>query len=160
MESELGKGSTLYLTVVMKQGRNLADSTSRGVVQACTLPEEQPMRLRILLAESNPGNQRLALRLFEKRGRCVILAANGREALEAAEKETYDWMLVAMQSPELDGFETTVAIRDQEKSTIVATCQSLLSLLAPLLEIWSSTSRQESTGASLYRLDPRNFTHS
>jgi Histidine kinase-, DNA gyrase B-, and HSP90-like ATPase/Response regulator receiver domain len=124
VESELGKGSTFYLTVVMKQGRKLADSTSGGVVQARTVPEEQPIRLRIFLAEGNPVNQRLALRLFEKRGHCVILAANGREALEAAEKETHDLMLVAMQLRELDGFETTVAIRDQEKSTIVATCQS------------------------------------
>jgi len=67
--------------------------------------------LRILLAEDNPVNQRLATRLLEKRGHHVAVAANGHEALEALEKGTFDLVLMDMQMPEMDGFEATAAIR-------------------------------------------------
>jgi two-component system sensor histidine kinase/response regulator len=68
-----------------------------------------------LLAEANPVNQRLAMRLLEKRGHRVRIAASGREALEAAEKGDYDLALMDLPLPELDGFEATAAIRDREK---------------------------------------------
>jgi two-component system, sensor histidine kinase and response regulator len=69
--------------------------------------------LRVLLAEDNAVNQRLATRLLEKRGHRVALAANGQEALDALEKEKFD--LVFMQMPEMDGLEATAAIREKEK---------------------------------------------
>ncbi|HEY2461009.1 MAG TPA: response regulator [Candidatus Acidoferrum sp.] len=71
--------------------------------------------LNILLAEDNPVNQRLATRLLEKRGHRVSLAANGREALEALEKGTFDLVLMDVQMPEMDGLEATAAIREKEK---------------------------------------------
>jgi CheY-like chemotaxis protein len=73
--------------------------------------------LRILLAEDNLVNQRLATRLLEKRGHFVVLAANGREAVTAFEKESFDLVLMDLQMPEMDGFEATAAIRAKEKST-------------------------------------------
>src|SRR5579864_5213054 len=73
--------------------------------------------LRVLLAEDNAVNQRLATRLLEKRGHRVMVAANGREALEALEKEAFDLVLMDVQMPEVDGLEATAAIREKEKAS-------------------------------------------
>jgi two-component system sensor histidine kinase/response regulator len=73
--------------------------------------------LRILLAEDNAVNQRLATRLLEKRGHRVMVAANGHEAIDAYAKETFDLVLMDVQMPEMDGFEATAAIREKEKAT-------------------------------------------
>jgi PAS domain S-box-containing protein len=68
-------------------------------------------RLRLLLAEDNAVNQKLATRLLEKRGHQVIVVGNGKEALAALEREHFDAVLMDVQMPEMDGFETTAAIR-------------------------------------------------
>ncbi len=73
--------------------------------------------LRVLLAEDNPVNQRLATRLLEKRGHRVAVAANGREALEALDKESFDLVFMDLQMPEVDGFEATAALREKEKGS-------------------------------------------
>ena len=78
---------------------------------------EPSSSLRILLAEDNLVNQRLATRLLEKRGHIVAVAANGREAVTAFEKESFDLVLMDLQMPEMDGFEATAAIREKEKVT-------------------------------------------
>jgi CheY-like chemotaxis protein len=72
---------------------------------------------RILLAEDNAVNRTLAIRLLEQRGYTVTVAANGREALAALEKEDFDAILMDLQMPELDGFEATGQIREKEKAT-------------------------------------------
>jgi two-component system sensor histidine kinase/response regulator len=73
--------------------------------------------LRVLLAEDNPVNQLLATRLLEKRGHRVAVAANGREALEALDKESFDLVFMDLQMPEVDGFEATAALREKEKGS-------------------------------------------
>ena len=73
--------------------------------------------LRILVAEDNPVNQQLALHLLERRGHSAIVAENGREALAAIEKNTFDLVLMDVQMPEMGGLEATRAIREKEKST-------------------------------------------
>jgi two-component system, sensor histidine kinase and response regulator len=81
-----------------------------------TLHEEKPS-FRILLAEDNVVNQVLAVRLLEKRGYSVVVAANGRAAVEALEKETFHLVLMDIQMPGMDEFEATAAIREAEKLT-------------------------------------------
>jgi CheY-like chemotaxis protein len=71
----------------------------------------------ILLAEDNLVNQTLAVRLLEKNGHTVTLARNGREALEALERQSYDLILMDVQMPEMNGWEATQAIREKEKTT-------------------------------------------
>ena len=73
--------------------------------------------LRVLVAEDNPVNQRLATRLLEKRGHRVVVVANGLEALAEVDKESFDMILMDVQMPEMDGLEATAAIRQREKGT-------------------------------------------
>lgn len=69
------------------------------------------------MAEDNPVNRTLAVRLLEKRGHLVTVAGDGRAAVAAVEKEPFDIILMDVQMPEMDGFEATLAIRQREQST-------------------------------------------
>jgi two-component system sensor histidine kinase/response regulator len=73
--------------------------------------------LHVLLAEDNAVNQRLAVRLLEKQGHSVVLTDNGRQALEALEREPFDLVLLDVQMPEMDGLEAAAAIRAREAGT-------------------------------------------
>jgi two-component system, sensor histidine kinase and response regulator len=73
--------------------------------------------LRVLLAEDNIVNQRLAVRLLEKQGHVVHVAGNGRLAVEAFEGESFDLVLMDVQMPEMGGFEATAIIRECERAS-------------------------------------------
>jgi CheY-like chemotaxis protein len=70
--------------------------------------------LRILVAEDNPVNQRLVVRLLEKRGHQPRVAPNGREAVSLLMTECFDLALMDVQMPEANGFEATQEIRTYE----------------------------------------------
>jgi len=78
---------------------------------------EGKKKLRVLLAEDNVVNQKLAARLLEKHGHHVTVTSNGREALAALDRENFDAVLMDVQMPEMDGFEATAAIRAREQHT-------------------------------------------
>ena len=82
-----------------------------------TLSADRQTSLHILLADDNPVNRTLAARLLGKRGHTVVVAVNGRNALEELESGSFDLVLMDVQMPEMDGFEATATIRDKEKTT-------------------------------------------
>ena len=94
---------------------NLSKQEKAPLVTRHTL-REMRNRARVLLAEDNAVNQTFALRLLERRGYAVSVAANGREALTALEREHFDLVLMDVQMPELDGFGATAAIRESERT--------------------------------------------
>ncbi len=73
--------------------------------------------LRILVAEDNPVNQRIAVKLLEKQGHSVTVANNGREAVDHVARTVFDLVLMDVQMPEMDGFEATAVLRAQEKES-------------------------------------------
>jgi CheY-like chemotaxis protein len=75
---------------------------------------ESARRINILLAEDNLINQKMAISVLQKMGHTVTVAQNGKQALEGAEKEQFDLILMDVQMPEMDGLEATAAIRAKE----------------------------------------------
>ena len=114
VESDLGRGSTFYFTARFGvPGAGEAAEASEGAQAQVT--RELCSGLRILLAEDNVVNQKLVVRLLEKQGSAVVVANNGREALERLDRESFDLVLMDVQMPEMDGFEATAAIRGREE---------------------------------------------
>ncbi|HEX4950026.1 MAG TPA: response regulator, partial [Blastocatellia bacterium] len=72
---------------------------------------------RILLAEDNPVNQKLMVRLLKKQGHSVCVVNHGGEALAALAQTPFDLILMDVQMPTMDGFEATAQIRQQETTT-------------------------------------------
>jgi PAS domain S-box-containing protein len=124
LESEPGKGSRFFFEVnfaVMG-----AAAAARLPVTESRVAEPPPVggspaqpacRLRVLLAEDNPVNQRLTERLLQKRGHAVVLAADGREAIDTVARDAFDVVLMDVQMPGMNGFEATAAIRASEQGT-------------------------------------------
>ncbi len=96
-------------------------AVSTGETGEGKVGEEEEARavaaLRILVAEDSPVNQKVALRLLERRGHEAAIVGNGREAVEALDDGTFDLILMDVQMPEMDGLEATQAIRAREKES-------------------------------------------
>lgn len=86
------------------------------LVTSQILNESAP-RLKVLLAEDNLVNQKLAARMLERRGHYVTVVPNGKAALEALDREKFDLILMDLEMPEMNGLEATRAIREKERQT-------------------------------------------
>ncbi len=116
VESELGKGSVFQFTIqtrVPLGDEKLAfEERARNRIQIDRdLGSRLP--LRILIADDNVINQKVAHLLLENMGYRADLAANGLEVLEALDRQSYDIVLMDVQMPELDGLETTKRIHEE-----------------------------------------------
>jgi PAS domain S-box-containing protein len=92
---------------------------SERVPEAHQLEKEVPLgKVRLLLAEDNVINQRVAQSMLSRHGYVADVVANGREAVRALELVDYDLVLMDCQMPELDGFDATAAIRDPDSKVL------------------------------------------
>src|SRR3989442_8671008 len=118
-------GISLYLIKPIEQKPLLESllhlmgrSRTREEIPRCSesLPNSRiPTGLQFLLAEDNAVNQKLAVRLLERYGNKVVVAANGREALEALNRQRFDAVLMDVQMPQIGGLEAASLIRERER---------------------------------------------
>ena len=96
-------------------------SPEAGPRASAPRPPEAPARrgepLRLLLVEDNPTNQKLTVRLLQRRGHQVEVAGNGQEAVGMLEDHRFDMVLMDVQMPVMDGMQATAAIRRREAAT-------------------------------------------
>ncbi len=132
-ESECGEGSMFWFRIPLKIRNDIEDSVAEHSFSRLQ-PDSQGepamhgkinLQARILLAEDHPTNQFLMKRLLLKIGLSSIdYAENGKEALDAFTKNSYDLVLMDCQMPEMDGYEATRQIRekqnDGERTPIIA----------------------------------------
>jgi CheY-like chemotaxis protein len=114
VESTPGRGSAFYfsITVPLASAPIAIKPAPKPAVQVV---EARP--LRVLVAEDNVVNRRLAEHLLRQRGHQPLMVVNGREAVDALARTSFDLVLMDLQMPEMDGFEATAAIRAQERGT-------------------------------------------
>ena len=142
VESEVGRGSTFHFTVQLTtpaRGDIGPDGSDRLVrdrpepapaiaalpaptvaapeVDAPAALAPAPTVLKVLLAEDNEVNQRIALAMLKRLGHRAVLAPNGQAAVDHSERETFDVVLMDVQMPELSGLDAAATIRRRERYT-------------------------------------------
>jgi PAS domain S-box-containing protein len=108
LESEPGKGSDFRFSLRLP----LTSATAK--TSAVTAPAKVAVPRQVLLAEDNPINQKLAVAMLEKWGHHVVVANNGRQAVDLSAGQSFDLILMDLQMPDMSGMEATAAIRARE----------------------------------------------
>jgi PAS domain S-box-containing protein len=129
--SEPGKGSTFWFTAPLEKHHGQVPVPEHPVADAAPVPlqtertvkptvpapspsQRSPHRRRVLVAEDNQMNQRVAVKLLQKAGCEPDVVSNGKLAVDAVRRNKYDLVLMDCQMPEMDGFEATAEIRRME----------------------------------------------
>ena len=128
LESKEGEGSTFWFTAVFRkqlfgrsrvrksasvQGEDPTDDRKDRCTETekTSINEDAKRMIRILVAEDNPINQKVAQAMLKKMGLSADVVANGRRAVDALATNAYDLVLMDCHMPDMDGFEATRIIR-------------------------------------------------
>jgi signal transduction histidine kinase/ActR/RegA family two-component response regulator len=110
VESSPDQGTTFHFTAHVAEAKG--DACGTGEADASS-----PCRKRVLVAEDNAVNQRVAAGLLQNMGHAVLVVADGRAALEALEREPFDLVLMDVQMPGMDGLQAAEELRRREEGT-------------------------------------------
>jgi PAS domain S-box-containing protein len=123
--SEAGKGSTFCVDFLAGEARTAAESNRKAVAQ--TVDPLQLQGVRVLVVDDSPDNLFLVKNFLAKSGAIVATAASGQQALELAAAHSYDLILLDIQMPELDGYQTLKLLREQgvQKPIVALTAHAM-----------------------------------
>ena len=145
LESEEGKGSTFWFTVVFEKqqagsgseyenfANNMDGDSIEGSAAKPTVYKKDKHKIRILVAEDNRVNQKVAQAMLKKMGLKADVVANGQEAVNALQTIPYDLVLMDCQMPEMDGFKATREIRWQG-SKALNPCIPIIAMTASAMQ--------------------------
>lgn len=114
VDSQYGSGSTF--TVTLKLGYGELEENKKSNKEDLYLNPKKPLKLNILLAEDDYINQKIIKRVLEKNNWIVTEVFNGKEVLRRLEEKYFDIIIMDINMPEMDGYETTKLIREKEKN--------------------------------------------
>jgi CheY-like chemotaxis protein len=117
VESQPGAGSSFFFTTRLRR----APVEQLKPAHSSAPPIKPLSPLRVLVAEDNPVNRKLATRILQNAGHTVVCALDGQEAIDALSQEHFDIVLMDVQMPRMDGFEATSEIRKRDAALSLRT---------------------------------------